>query len=125
MQNRRINILLQMKSRHHQESLSALLTAVPGIQVQRYGDPIPFTLMALDRYHPDILLLESSITTSADTGVIQSAHRIWPNLKTVLLVDPIHPTQAVQSDMVDVILPVNTTAGDLLHSIKRLAGSFN
>jgi len=125
MENRRINILLQMKSRRHQESLSALLTAVPGIQVQKYGVPIPFTITALDRIQPDILLLECGTGLSVDTGVIQSARQIWPDLKTVLLVDPIQSVQPAQADIVDVVLPVNTTAGDLLHSIQLLAGKFN
>jgi len=119
--NQEIKILLQVKSRHQRDILSALLTAMPGVKILQANT---FNSIFLDETAasiPDILFVEDSTSPSEQTLVLNTARARWPELKTVVLVNSTSPGDKSRLDEADLILPIDATAGDLIKSIGRLA----
>lgn len=119
--NQEIKVLLQVRSRHQREILSALLTSIPGVQILPTGH---FYMIPSDGAFtpvPDILFVEDSHTQSERTGLLNAARARWPRLKTVVIVDSSSPGDKARLREADLVLPIDVTAGELIKSIGRLA----
>lgn len=120
--NQEIKVLIQVKSRHQRDILSALLTAMPGVQILQTGHLNSIASDGTFTPTPDILFFEDSQSPSERAIVLSAARARWPKLKTVVLVDSTSPNDKSRLDEVDLILPIDATAGELIKSIGRLAG---
>lgn len=120
--NQKINLYLQLKTRHYRDSLAALLVTLPEVGIF-VGENI-----FRERHEPDdkntvtILLYESAPRNDENFTTIWRMRQAWPKLKIILLVEAAYPLPNSVLKDVDLILPVNATAGELLQSINRLGG---
>lgn len=111
-------ISLQVKSQRNRQSLTALLTSMPGVQVSA-GRSLPRGRQN-GALITDILLFEGSVSNAEHIAAIRRARQAQPGLKTILLVESAPLDSAAHPDEVDLILPVNATAGELFYSIDHL-----
>ncbi len=108
----KVLISLQVKSQRRRQSLTALLTTIPGVQV----------LSARSLLTPmDILLVEGSLSNAEHIAALRRVRLSQPGLKTILLVETTRLDTDTHLEGIDLILPLNATAGELFHSIGLLA----
>ena len=118
----KIYLYLDIKSRYYQDSLAALLATLPNVEFfigekKLLQPPEPISQSA-----SHILLYERNGSSVDLSTLISGLRQAWPELKIILLVDSTRPVPNKRLPGVDLVLPVNTTAGELLQSINRLAG---
>lgn len=118
--NKAVKILLQVDSRHHRDSLAALLGAMSGIEILISTGIYPKLNESENSSSPDILFFEDKSRNSPGAIDLMEARRLWPALKTVMLVDSSHFNFPNFVNGVDIVLPVSTTAGELQNTIGRL-----
>ncbi len=120
--DQKINLFLQLKARYYQDSLAALLAALPNVEIFVGEISLIKPLGTTDQMAANILLYESNRLNDEQSAAICKARQTWPGLKIILLVDYSISVSRTRLAGVDLVLPVNTTAGELLQSINRLAG---
>jgi DNA-binding NarL/FixJ family response regulator len=118
--NKAVKILLQVDTRHHRDSLAALLGAMSGVEILISTGIYPKSKESENSPSPDILLFEDKSRNSPGAIDLMEARRLWPALKTVMLVDSTHFSFSNLMNGVDIVLPVSTTAGELQNTIGRL-----
>lgn len=118
---------IMVRSQRYRKSLAGLLVTMPGVDILFEDTPSKniFEMMSLGL--PDMLLVAGSLSGSDSvclTGAdfIRRVRTVWPKLKIVFLVEPSHFVPGAHLGGADLILPIDTTAGELLQSINRLAG---
>jgi hypothetical protein len=117
-----VKVLLLIQTRRYRDSVAALLTTMPDIEVILGDTNRNILLYASSGSAPEVLLYEINPANSEQLAQLQNFHATWPRLKTVLLIDS--PKSGLTSHLgeVDLVLPVDATVGELFQSISRLVG---
>jgi hypothetical protein len=118
--DQKINVYLQVKTRYYRDSLAALLATVPGMIIYIGENYLIQPSDKSGKAIPDILLLEDSLPNMEQAVLLHNARQACPRMKIVLLVSSITSGLLAYPVDVDLILPVNTTARELIQSINRL-----
>jgi len=119
-------ICLLARSQRYRDSLAGLLATLPGVDIL-FENALPQNIFEkLNLESPDMLVVAGSLSSSdnarfATADLVRGARTACPGLKIVFLVDPAHFVPGAHLSGVDLILPIDTTAGELLQSIDRLA----
>ncbi len=113
-------IILLLKSRGYCESLAAVLSILPGVEIFCMKN-IPHNLPGwMDRFAPDILMVDSNHVDSEYLDALNAGRKARPSLKIVLLSQPAAPSSDLALGNIDLVLRSDCTAGELLQSISRL-----
>jgi hypothetical protein len=117
-----VKVLLLVQTRRYRDSLAALLASIPGLEILLGGSVLPTALDTTSSLAPNVLLYEDNPANLEQFAALETAHLTWPKMKIVLLVDSPKSGLTNRFSGVDLVLPVDTTVGELFQSISRLVG---
>jgi hypothetical protein len=121
--DQRVNVYLQVKTRYYRESLAALLASVPGVRILSGSNDLVQPADHHSRITPEILLFEGNLVNLEQAAHLRKIRSVCPQMKIILLISSITPNSpASQQQDVDLVLPVNATARELIQSVNHLAG---
>jgi len=117
-----VKVLLVIKTRRYRDSLVALLATMPGLEIRLGSEAHYPGFDSSSLLGPDLLLYECDPNNRAQLAALDAAHMIWPKMKIILFVDAPKTGPLNHLYGIDLVLPVETTVGDLFQSISRLLG---
>jgi DNA-binding NarL/FixJ family response regulator len=101
-------------------SLQALMTTVPKIEIVAETDNPSALLRMGDTIQPDIVLLEASLSEDEVWAALRRIRKEWSQTRSIVLVEGSHQQQKAQDAGADVVLIKGYPAGGLITAIEEL-----
>ena len=104
-------------------SLQALMTTVPKIEIVAETDNPSALLRMGDAIQPDIVLLEASLSEDDVWAALRQIQSEWSQTRSIVLVESSHQQQKAQAAGADVVLIKGYPAARLIAAIEELLHS--
>jgi DNA-binding NarL/FixJ family response regulator len=101
-------------------SLQALMTTVPKIEIVAETDNPSALLRMGDAMQPDIVLLDASLSEDDVWAALRRIRSEWSQTRSIVLVEGSHQQQKAQAAGADVVLIKGYPAGGLVTAIEKL-----
>ena len=103
-----------------QDSLVALMTTMPQVNVVLIAEDATSALRTMARHRPALVVLETNLPAEESCAPLQEIKAEWPTTGCIALADDVEQRQKAMSAGADVVLIVGFPAAKLIAAIEGL-----